>query len=74
MIRGARPHALAEDKEATIGEPKRVIGDPLRSRTTRRQATEVAIAVNAPVGYEKLERCITRPIRLDLKRASCEAH
>jgi hypothetical protein len=47
MIRGARPHALAEDKEATIGEPKRVIGDPLRSRTTRRQATEVAIAVNA---------------------------
>ena len=38
---------VSRRKEATIGEPKRVIGDALRSRTSRRQATEVAIAVNA---------------------------
>jgi Transposase DDE domain len=33
--------------EAAIGRYKRVIGDALRSRTQRRQATEVAIAANA---------------------------
>ena len=33
--------------EATIGLYKRVIGDALRSRTQRRQATEMAIAANA---------------------------
>jgi hypothetical protein len=33
--------------EAAIGRYKRVIGDALRSRTPRRQNTEVAIAVNA---------------------------
>jgi pyruvate/2-oxoglutarate dehydrogenase complex dihydrolipoamide dehydrogenase (E3) component len=33
--------------EAAIGRYKRVIGDALRSRTPRRQATEVAIAANA---------------------------
>ena len=33
--------------EAAIGRYKRVIGDTLRSRTHRRQATEVAIAANA---------------------------
>ena len=33
--------------EAAIGRYKRVIGDGLRSRTSRRQATEVAIAVRA---------------------------
>jgi hypothetical protein len=33
--------------EAAIGRYKRVIGDALRSRTRRRQATEVSIAVNA---------------------------
>jgi hypothetical protein len=32
--------------EAAIGRFKRVIGDALRSRTDRRQATEVAIAVD----------------------------
>jgi hypothetical protein len=31
--------------EAAISRYKRVIGDALRSRTDRRQATEVAIAV-----------------------------
>ena len=31
--------------EADIGRYKRVIGDALRSRTKRRQTTEVAIAV-----------------------------
>ena len=33
--------------EAAISRYKRVIGDGLRSRTSRRQATEVAIAVRA---------------------------
>src|SRR5205823_1642725 len=33
--------------EATIGRYKRVIGDALRSRTHRRQATEVAVVANA---------------------------
>jgi uncharacterized membrane protein YbhN (UPF0104 family) len=33
--------------EAAIGRYKRVIGDALRSRTPRRQATEAAIAANA---------------------------
>jgi hypothetical protein len=33
--------------EADISRLKRVIGDGLRSRTDRRQATEVAIAVGA---------------------------
>jgi hypothetical protein len=33
--------------EAAIGRYKRVIGDSLRSRTHRRQATEAAIAANA---------------------------
>ena len=33
--------------EAAIGRYKRVIGDALRSRTQRRQATEAAIAANA---------------------------
>jgi hypothetical protein len=33
--------------EADIGRYKRVIGDALRSRTERRQTTEVAIAVAA---------------------------
>ena len=31
--------------EAAIGRYKRVIGDGLRSRTDRRRATEVAVAV-----------------------------
>jgi len=33
--------------EASISRFKRVIGDGLRSRTDRRRATEVAIAVDA---------------------------
>jgi hypothetical protein len=33
--------------EAAVSRYKRVIGDALRSRTGRRQATEVAIAVQA---------------------------
>ena len=33
--------------EANISRFKRVIGDGLRSRTDRRRATEVAIAINA---------------------------
>ena len=33
--------------EAALSRYKRVIGDGLRSRTDRRQATEVAIAVRA---------------------------
>ena len=33
--------------EATISRLKRVIGDALRSRTDRRRATEVAVAVQA---------------------------
>ena len=33
--------------EAAVSRYKRVIGDALRSRTDRRQATEVAIAVRA---------------------------
>ena len=33
--------------EASISRLKRVIGDALRSRTERRRATEMAIAVNA---------------------------
>ena len=33
--------------ESSIGRFKRVIGDTLRSRTDRRRATEIAIAVNA---------------------------
>ena len=33
--------------EAAIGRYKRVIGEALRSRTQRRQATEAAIAANA---------------------------
>jgi hypothetical protein len=33
--------------EAAIGRYKRVIGDGLRSRTDRRRATEIAIAVGA---------------------------
>jgi hypothetical protein len=33
--------------EAGIGRFKRVIGDALRSRTERRRATEVGIAVHA---------------------------
>jgi hypothetical protein len=33
--------------EAAINRYKRVIGDSLRSRTHRRQATEVVIAANA---------------------------
>ena len=33
--------------EAMIGRYKRVIGDALRSRTDRRRASEVAIAVRA---------------------------
>jgi hypothetical protein len=40
---GYNRRALAE---ATIGRFKRVIGEALRSRTDRRQATEVAIAVD----------------------------
>ena len=39
---GYNRRALAE---ATISRYKQVIGDALRSRTDRRQATEVAIAV-----------------------------
>jgi hypothetical protein len=34
--------------EADIGRFKRVIGDALRSRTERRRATEVAVAVHLP--------------------------
>jgi hypothetical protein len=41
---GYNRRALAE---AAISRYKRVIGDALRSRTDRRQATEVAIAVRA---------------------------
>ncbi len=41
---GYNRRALAE---AAISRYKRVIGDALRSRTDRRQATEVAIAVHA---------------------------
>ena len=41
---GYNRRALAE---ATIGRFKRVIGDGLRSRTRRHQATEVAIADRA---------------------------
>ena len=41
---GYNRRALAE---AAIVRYKRVIGDALRSRTDRRQATEVAIAVHA---------------------------
>ena len=33
--------------EAAISRLKRVIGDALRSRTDRRRATEIAIAVHA---------------------------
>jgi hypothetical protein len=33
--------------ESAIGRFKRVIGDTLRSRTDRRRATEIAIAVSA---------------------------
>jgi hypothetical protein len=33
--------------ESAISRYKRVIGDALRSRTDRRQATEVAVAVRA---------------------------
>jgi hypothetical protein len=32
--------------EADIGRFKRVIGDALRSRTERRRATEVAVAIH----------------------------
>ena len=50
------PHGLAESSgynrralaEAAVSRYKRVIGDALRSRTDRRQATEVAIAVQCP--------------------------
>ena len=41
---GYNRRALAE---AAVSRYKRVIGDALRSRTDRRQATEVAIAVRA---------------------------
>ena len=41
---GYNRRALAE---AALSRYKRVIGDGLRSRTDRRQATEVAIAVHA---------------------------
>jgi hypothetical protein len=42
-VSGYNRRALAE---ASIGRFKRVIGDALRSRTERRQATEMAIAVS----------------------------
>jgi hypothetical protein len=41
---GYNRRALAE---AAVSRYKRVIGDALRSRTDRRRATEVAIAVQA---------------------------
>ena len=41
---GQNRRALAE---TMIGRSKRVFGEALRSRTVRRQATEVAIAVRA---------------------------
>jgi hypothetical protein len=49
--------------EAAIGRYKRVIGDALRSRTPRRQKTEVAIAVNALNRMLELGRPISVRIR-----------
>jgi hypothetical protein len=45
-LKGTRIYTCLTDAIA-VSRYKRVIGDTLRSRTDRRQATEVAIAVEA---------------------------
>ncbi len=49
--------------EADISRFKRVVGDELRSRTDRRRATEVAIAVGVLNRMLDLERVPTDPSR-----------
>jgi len=55
----ASGHMRRSRAEAAIGGFKRVIGDGLRSRTDRRRATEVDVAVHAPDRVLELGRPIS---------------